>query len=232
MRETSRLFLRASRAWSSPNLIEIRNATFYRNHPSTTTASLPLFQDLTFSLSAPGRNGGGPEFWAVIGPSSAGKTTLLDVLRGGLICLPSNARRYPHLSRGLLVEGKASSLNPRHAIQYVGFGDANDSLTGRNARGSHLSARYESRRESTDFSLYNYLCGNTSLNPSEDELHMMQDSDLKARVDEVAGLLNLECLLNMPVGNLSNGQTRRARIAKALMQKPQALLLDEPFCRP
>ena len=35
----------------------------------------------------------------------------------------------------------------------------------------------------------------------------------------------------MPVGNLSNGQTRRARIAKALLGKPEVLMLDEPFSR-
>ncbi|EHL03265.1 putative Uncharacterized ABC transporter ATP-binding protein [Glarea lozoyensis 74030] len=33
----------------------------------------------------------------------------------------------------------------------------------------------------------------------------------------------------MPISNLSNGQTRRARIAKALLGKPGLLLLDEPF---
>ena len=35
----------------------------------------------------------------------------------------------------------------------------------------------------------------------------------------------------MPVANLSNGQTRRARIAKALLNKPELLLLDDPFSK-
>ena len=41
--------------------------------------------------------------------------------------------------------------------------------------------------------------------------------------------LGLGDLLTLPVGNLSNGQTRRARIARALLERPEILLLDEPF---
>lgn len=91
-----------------------------------------------------------------------------------------------------------------------------------------MSARYESRREETDFSVEDYLTGNTELNP-----YGRQEADQSGSLDlaRVVQDLNLANLVKMPVGNLSNGQTRRARIAKALLGKPEVLLLDEPFSR-
>lgn len=46
---------------------------------------------------------------------------------------------------------------------------------------------------------------------------------------EVEAQLDLGRLMDMPVANLSNGQTRRARIARAVMERPEVLLLDGPF---
>lgn len=88
-----------------------------------------------------------------------------------------------------------------------------------------MSARYESRKEETDFSLRDYLFGNTELNADE-TLVRHPDQSL---VDQIMLDLKLETLESMPVTSLSNGQTRRARIAKALLAKPELLLLDGPF---
>jgi ABC-2 type transport system ATP-binding protein len=53
-------------------------------------------------------------------------------------------------------------------------------------------------------------------------------SDLAGRIAEVAGDLDLVDLLDRPTGKLSSGQKTRASLAKALLNRPEVLLLDEP----
>ena len=196
----------ASRIINKPPVIRVDNGTFYRSYPSfkgpENPANPSMFPGLTFSLPSSSAE---PEHWAVSGSSSSGKTTLVEA--------PLDHTR---------------SRSPSQAIKYVGFGAEDGSMGRSRLRGAYLSARYESRREDADFSVLDYLKGNTELNPSEEGREQRFDDESLNRVIEN---LRLGALISMPLSNLSNGQTRRARIAKALLGRPEVLLLDEPFSR-
>jgi len=214
-------------ASTSSAIVQIDNATFYRQYPSLDgqdgCKNPPMFPELKWSLPS---NQSSKQHWAVVGPSNTGKTTFLEILLGRYISIPPNARSFPFLSPPHVGVNDIPLRSLTRAIQYVGFDGQGTSLGLASTRGAYMSARYESRKEETDFSVLHYLKGNAVLNSSQ---KLGEESVEQGDIDKVTDDLRLASLIHMPIGNLSNGQTRRARIAKALLGKPRLLLLDEPF---
>ena len=58
--------------------------------------------------------------------------------------------------------------------------------------------------------------------------HLYDVPHLNRRIDDLAGELDLGEFLDRPAGQLSAGQKTRVALAKALINRPDVLLLDEP----
>jgi ATPase subunit of ABC transporter with duplicated ATPase domains len=197
---------------SAPPVIRLVDASFRQN----STGPL-LFRNLNFELPS-----NSVETWALLGGASEERGKLLNILRGSYQAFPPSSRSFPLLSSPEIAQKDPRLRSPHHAIQYVGF-DAERGAA--SLRGAYLSARYESRREMTDYSLQDYLLGHTEPYAAQDLLYHPKN-DL---FEQVTHDLHLETLLDLPVSNLSNGQTRRAKIAKALLGNPEVMLLNSPF---
>jgi ABC-type molybdenum transport system ATPase subunit/photorepair protein PhrA len=205
--------------------VRITNGTFYRQHPASRSTgqnaspALPLFPDLSLDLPSFAKPN---QQWAILSPSSTIRTAFLQILRGQLICLPPTARSYPYLLSDEIKSKDPKLRSPERAIEYVGF-----DVERRAFGGAYLSARYESRVEETDFTLAQYLTGIVGLNPGEELIRERTPEEQVMR--QVVKDLELERFFDKPVSTLSNGQSRRARIGKALLTKPEVLCLDAPF---
>ena len=146
--------------------------------------------------------------WAVTGSS---KTTMLNILAVEFILYPPLSRTYP------LINDSPTQL------QFLNFRDASglDKV--------HMSARYETysykgKLEMLDDvnSVYNYVTGLNNYNTKNKNINT-------EFVDSLLKYFKLSHLQHKWINSLSNGQLRRARIAKSLMTKPKLLLIDDPF---
>ncbi|HEX9207099.1 MAG TPA: ATP-binding cassette domain-containing protein [Steroidobacteraceae bacterium] len=145
------------------------------------------------------------EHWLLFGANGAGKTVLLKLLRGDLWPTPTGreSRRY------VFADGETQE-QPLEAHRYVAY------------LGPERQDRYD-RHEST-------------LTVEQVVLTGFDDSDFplqpatagqRRRMREVLQRIGLAGRLARPFRSLSYGQRRRVLLARALVRRPDVLLLDE-----
>lgn len=139
------------------------------------------------------------DFCGVIGPNGAGKTTLLTIINGlGRI----------HSGTVTILGEQATATNYGRLRRRIGYVAQQERVDPR-APISCLEAVLVGR------------CGRAGL------LRRLSAED-RQRAREIMELTRTTHLARRPVGQLSGGEARKIALARALVQEPEMLLLDEP----
>lgn len=165
-----------------------------------------------------------PTAWAIVGPQAG---LLVDAaLLGRARAEPPLSRQWPFLGKTRLVED---------AIKKVAFSTRLESKLPGSIAGefTDYTARYYSIRpdEAESLTLRDHLVKYLPLEEDSTGHPVQPSEEDEAFLLTTAQALKIDHLLQIPLVALSNGQTRRARIARALLTKPELLVLEEPFSR-
>ena len=154
------------------------------------------------------------EQWAILGATGSGKTSLLDALMGQLPVWHGQLT-YPGVAR----DGLERVANDYHFDRNVA-----------------LSAQFYQQRFNADAAqlaptVWEVLQQQVAP-PGTIDRQSVALPPLPYTADWLAAVAEqtqITPLLNRPLTSLSNGETRRALLARSLLRRPRVLLLDNPF---
>lgn len=134
----------------------------------------------------------------ILGPNGAGKSTLLKAL-GGFI------KKYDGSIKLNAIELNSFTINDLAKIR------------------SYVTAQENINNEF--ITVYNYLCFGRALYQNFWGTLTTED---KVIIEKNISILGIKDLVNNNISNISSGELQRVQIARALIQEPDILLLDEP----
>lgn len=140
------------------------------------------------------------ERWAVIGANGAGKTTLLRI---------ASAESFPSEGEARVLGGRFGRVDMRALRARVGHVDATSA--------GAFRPRLTARQVALTGAIGTIVFQPRSVRPAHLE-----------RADDLLGLLGCASLAHRRFSDLSRGERQRVLLARALMNSPSLLLLDEP----
>ncbi|KAK0481784.1 P-loop containing nucleoside triphosphate hydrolase protein [Armillaria novae-zelandiae] len=220
-RATARATRSFRRYLASATVVSIPKADVYRFGDANAT-STPVFRDLDWTVKE-------GESWAVIGFASHEKHDFFQMLLGHLRISP-----YPPPPGGLF-----PFLLPRDPQAHVSVVSFGNRRRGSGGAFYDYTARYGAVQEEDRITLRQHMFPETLSvdvvppelrDPSSEAQVQVQLSPEKQQLfNDLVDQMGLKKFLDLPLIALSNGQTRRARILKAIWTQPELLLLDEPL---
>ncbi|KAK0233565.1 P-loop containing nucleoside triphosphate hydrolase protein [Armillaria fumosa] len=220
-RATARATRSFRRYLASATVVSIPKADVYRFGDANATYT-PVFRDLDWIVKE-------GESWAVIGFASHEKHDFFQMLLGHLRISP-----YPPPPGGLF-----PFLFPRDPQAHVSVVSFGNRRRGSGGAFYDYTARYGAVQEEDRITLRQHMFPET-LNvdvvppelrdtSSEAQVQVQLSPERQQFFDDLVDQMGLKKFLDLPLIALSNGQTRRARILKAIWTQPELLLLDEPL---
>ncbi|QHT70960.1 ATP-binding cassette domain-containing protein [Rhodocytophaga rosea] len=159
-----------------------------------------LFDSLNWTI----RKG---ECWAIVGGLGSGKTSLAEAITGKLF-LRSGEAMFPFL------EDLPETPDIHEASYLLSFQEESHVF---NYANFYYQQRFHATETAGIITARDYL------------LRALPDSESILLVEELSRQFGITEVLPLEFIKLSNGQTRKLRIIKALLQKPALLVLDNPF---
>lgn len=169
-----------------------------------------LFKDLSWEILD-------DQQWAIVGPNGSGKSTLMRALAGSL----------PVVKGHIVYHFQENGCKSGHEqIAYVSFESQRMVLS----EYAFHQARWNAGVAQDSLSLSEFLSWkNISRNNPYHVVDTGENDGFEERRRDIVERLELERQMERTVIQLSNGERRKATIARALLKNPRLLILDNPF---